>query len=170
MAVSARVRLLSPLVGLVVLAAVGCSHDVSPQRETTSPTPTASASGRIVSPDATTLTFVVDALGNLDVAPSGELRWDAVDGAVRYAVVAAAGQTYPWIWFGTATSVRLGEADETADEPPWAPPAPSPSPLSGPVEYRWFVTAFDGVGHVLATSRIARLRCDGVQCSVIGDR
>lgn len=83
-------------------------------------------------------TFVITDAGE-DGRP--ELSWDAVDGAVRYAVVVRDldGEAY-WAWETSDTSVRVGFSDRPAD-------APGPRVADG---MTWSVVAYDDDGLPIA--------------------
>ncbi|HEY3352228.1 MAG TPA: hypothetical protein VGQ83_03200 [Polyangia bacterium] len=96
-----------------------------------------------------------ESVGGLEATGAGPvLGWEAVPGAARYAVSVSDGTGVRWAWLGTQTKVRYGAA--SAGDPDM----PSLGRMQAPVvvaarpgaTYRWFVTALDARGRLLAHS------------------
>lgn len=107
-----------------------------------------------------------ESLGGLAVDQQGPmLSWDAVPGAVEYAVQVTDGQRGRWSWMGPATRVRYGVA--SASDPDLRAalkfePKVVVRPRAG-ARYRWSVTALDANGRMLSFSPMAEFTAkDGV--------
>jgi hypothetical protein len=91
--------------------------------------------------------------------PGPVLSWPAVPGATLYSVTASYGGKGRWVWVGSETQVTYGSiggdvAPEFSDFAPLARTTPLQKVQPGKT-YRWFVSAFDASGKLLAQSATA---------------